>query len=158
MRNRASGSKGISPRRCATTGTGVPIPFSLYPDYDRRPRNHTGSADLAGQACKRSRAMRGLRNYRRWGIAPRPENVATERRRRRIISTYVKQTYRLLTIFLRMNGISSGKPCQFHLASPVIRDQLKVAERPIDGFYSINTLHPSLRPDIMRPFAVVSSI
>jgi hypothetical protein len=26
-------------------------------------------------AAKRSRAMRIARNYRRWGIAPRPENV-----------------------------------------------------------------------------------
>jgi len=25
--------------------------------------------------AKRSRAMRIARNYRRWGIAPRPENV-----------------------------------------------------------------------------------
>ena len=25
----------------------APIPFSLHPDYDRRPRDHTGSADLA---------------------------------------------------------------------------------------------------------------
>lgn len=24
----------------------APIPFSLHPDYDRRPRDHTGSADL----------------------------------------------------------------------------------------------------------------
>lgn len=27
-------------------GPYVPIPFSLHPDYDRRPRDHTGSADL----------------------------------------------------------------------------------------------------------------
>ena len=27
-------------------GPWVPIPFSLHPDYDRRPRDHTGSADL----------------------------------------------------------------------------------------------------------------
>ncbi|AZE50518.1 Low-specificity L-threonine aldolase [Pseudomonas chlororaphis] len=27
--------------------------------------------------AKRSRAMRIARNYRRWGITPRPENVAT---------------------------------------------------------------------------------
>ena len=61
----------------------APIPFSLHPDYDRRPRDHTGSADLAKSSAeafepaKRSRAMRIARNYRRWGIAPRPENVAT---------------------------------------------------------------------------------
>ena len=60
----------------------APIPFSLHPDYDRRPRDHTGSADLAKSfaeafgPAKRSRAMRIARNYRRWGIAPRPENVA----------------------------------------------------------------------------------
>ena len=53
-----SGSNGTSrtreraPRRV--------IPFSLHPDYDRRPRNHTGSADLplAVATGKRSRAMR----------------------------------------------------------------------------------------------------
>jgi len=62
----------------------APIPFSLHPDYDRRPRNHTGSADLVvtcGQTtavAKRSRAMRIARNYRRWGIAPRPENVCPQ--------------------------------------------------------------------------------
>ena len=60
----------------------APIPFSLHPDYDRRPRDHTGSADLglflaeAQECAKRSRAMRFARNYRRWGVAPRPENVA----------------------------------------------------------------------------------
>ena len=59
----------------------VPIPFSLHPDYDRRPRDHTGTADLAARhrrsrtVTKRSRAMRIARNYRRWGVAPRPENV-----------------------------------------------------------------------------------
>jgi len=30
----------------------------------------------AVSAAKRSRAMRVARNYRRWGVAPRPENVA----------------------------------------------------------------------------------
>ena len=60
----------------------APIPFSLHPDYDRRPRDHTGSADLdrssakAEGPAKRSRAMRIARNYRRWGVTPRPENVA----------------------------------------------------------------------------------
>ena len=28
------------------------------------------------ESAKRSRAMRFARNYRRWGVAPRPENVA----------------------------------------------------------------------------------
>lgn len=37
---------------------GVAIPFSLHPDYDRRPRDHTGSADLAGR-CRLTSA-RGL--------------------------------------------------------------------------------------------------
>lgn len=58
------------------SGPQASIPFSLHPDYDRRPRNHTGSADLAAKGAKRSRAMHIARNYRRWGIAPRPENVA----------------------------------------------------------------------------------
>jgi len=30
---------------------------------------------IAVPAAKRSRAMRIARNYRRWGVAPRPENV-----------------------------------------------------------------------------------
>jgi hypothetical protein len=30
----------------------------------------------AVRVTKRSRAMRIARNYRRWGVAPRPENVA----------------------------------------------------------------------------------
>jgi len=32
-------------------------------------------ANGAASGTKRSRAMRVARNYRRWGVAPRPENV-----------------------------------------------------------------------------------
>ena len=40
----------------------APIPFSLHPDYDRRPRDHTGSADLAAVLHKQFEApsARGL--------------------------------------------------------------------------------------------------
>lgn len=50
----------------------------LHPDYDRRLRNLTGSADpqtIAG--WWRSRAQLVISDdssYRRWGISPRPEN------------------------------------------------------------------------------------
>jgi hypothetical protein len=33
-------------------------PILFHPDYDRRPRNRTESADLAAESSKRSRAMR----------------------------------------------------------------------------------------------------
>ncbi|MNR89022.1 hypothetical protein D3C72_199760 [compost metagenome] len=53
-----------------------------HPDYDRRPRDHTESADLIKVVCRKQtglqQALAGYtpkRNYRRWGIAPRPENV-----------------------------------------------------------------------------------
>ncbi|MGF6519050.1 hypothetical protein QF018_000113 [Pseudomonas laurylsulfatiphila] len=79
----------------------VSIPFSLHPDYDRRPRDHTGSADLAVRhrrsraAIKRSRAMRIARNYRRWGVAPRPENVFCRRNvwRRSVFITYFRYAH-----------------------------------------------------------------
>src|SRR5690606_9351637 len=47
----------------------------FHPDCDRRLRHLTGSADpVHVTVAKRSRA-RALRPYRRWGIAPRPEDV-----------------------------------------------------------------------------------
>ena len=36
----------------------VPIPFSLHPDYDRRPRNPTGSADLTEVSARGLNALR----------------------------------------------------------------------------------------------------
>jgi len=58
----------------------------FHPDYDRRPRDHTGSADLNGQgSAKRSRARcmtpetTSLQHYRRWGFPPRPENIVVEK-------------------------------------------------------------------------------
>ncbi|BCG81773.1 hypothetical protein MesoLj113b_53150 [Mesorhizobium sp. 113-3-3] len=44
----------------------------FYPDCNRRPRNHTGSADLSNW-----KALAGLGRdpYRRWGFSPRPENI-----------------------------------------------------------------------------------
>lgn len=46
----------------AACGPWVSIPFSLHPDYDRRPRDHTGSADLGAVLHKQFQApsARGL--------------------------------------------------------------------------------------------------
>src|SRR5450830_1758949 len=43
-------------------GPWVSIPFSLHPDYDRRPRDHTGSADLVDRRPRPwgSSSARGL--------------------------------------------------------------------------------------------------
>jgi len=50
----------------------------FHPDYHRRLRNCTESADLDGDAIKRSRAEMltffTTHHYRRWGLSPRPEN------------------------------------------------------------------------------------
>jgi len=49
----------------------------FHPDYDRRPRHLTGSADLPAppEALAGSSVRMGAWTYRRWGIAPRPEDV-----------------------------------------------------------------------------------
>jgi hypothetical protein len=44
-----------------------------HPDFNRRPRNYTGSADLQ----TKPEALAGFQRtliYRRWGVSPRPEN------------------------------------------------------------------------------------
>ena len=55
------------------------IPLSLYPDYTVGPGITPGLLTLPAwskdHAGKRSRARHAC-HYRRWGIAPRPENVA----------------------------------------------------------------------------------
>lgn len=43
---RAAHGLSASPLAHLVDGPLAPIPFSLHPDYDRRPRDHTGSADL----------------------------------------------------------------------------------------------------------------
>ena len=48
---------------------------SLSSGLYRRPRNYTGSADPSGQSQKALAGFMRLHIYRRWGIAPRPENV-----------------------------------------------------------------------------------
>ena len=51
------------------------ISIVLYhPDYDRRLRDLTGSADPK-DAYPKALAGFAHRAYRRWGIAPRPENI-----------------------------------------------------------------------------------
>jgi len=44
-----------------------------------------GLLTSSGEPDERSRAKRIARHYRRWGIAPRPENVADDNRRRRAV-------------------------------------------------------------------------
>jgi len=62
------------------------FPVLFHPDYDRRLRDLTGSADLGGLASgKRSRARYHDKNtsrqhYRRWGFSPRPENSVAKMR------------------------------------------------------------------------------
>ncbi|MCY1559120.1 hypothetical protein D9M68_961240 [compost metagenome] len=54
------------------------IPLSLYPDYTVGPGIAPGLLSLPG--CLRNpasaRGLDALHHYRRWGITPRPENVA----------------------------------------------------------------------------------
>ena len=53
--------------RTMTVGPGITPGLLTLP-------THTAQAV---RVTKRSRAMRIARNYRRWGVTPRPENVAT---------------------------------------------------------------------------------
>ena len=55
--------------RTAPIGISRSLSSGLY----RRPRNHTGSADLAWASARGLGTE--LCHYRRWGISPRPENV-----------------------------------------------------------------------------------
>ena len=58
-----------------------PLPFArptlilFHPDFNRRLRNRTGSADPS-PAWTRGKALAGSsrNSYRRWGVSPRPEN------------------------------------------------------------------------------------
>src|ERR1700722_12157145 len=54
----------------------------FHPDFNRRLRSHTESADPSFQSLKiqgsESEGARGLglsHPYRRWGVSPRPENI-----------------------------------------------------------------------------------
>src|ERR1700675_952224 len=53
----------------------------FQPDFNRRLRNHTESADpfsrrrLQAEGTRRSRAWVLFNPYRRWGLSPRPENI-----------------------------------------------------------------------------------
>jgi len=51
----------------------------FHPDYNRRLRNHTESADpFSRQEKLEEEGARGLglrHPYRRWGFSPRPENI-----------------------------------------------------------------------------------
>lgn len=47
-------------------------PVLSHPDYDRRLRNYTESADP--DICQALAGFGHSARYRRWGITPRPEN------------------------------------------------------------------------------------
>ena len=57
----------------------------FHPDCNRRLRNRTESADPAA-AGARGLMRKPVRNHRRWGISPRPENVREGNSRGRIIA------------------------------------------------------------------------
>ena len=59
-----------------------PRPVLFHPDFNRRLRIHTESADPSSQKNPKGDAeeegARGLglvHPYRRWGVSPRPENI-----------------------------------------------------------------------------------
>src|SRR4029079_15837766 len=48
----------------------------FHPDFNRRLRNHTESADPSTSFEEEGARGLGLRHpYRRWGFSPRPENI-----------------------------------------------------------------------------------
>ena len=67
-----------APRKGAAAATVL-----FHPDYNRRLRNHTESADPSSQGTSKWKfpgeaGARGLGRrhpYRRWGFSPRPENI-----------------------------------------------------------------------------------
>ena len=78
---------------------GVAIPFSLHPDYDRRPRDHTGSADLAAGLRKQSKApsARGLYTLRvitaGGELHPALRTLPPEPWRRRVFNTVFQKLH-----------------------------------------------------------------
>lgn len=57
------------------TGAGPTAYVTLsHPDFNRRLRDHTGSADLQTGWSEALAGFRPQPIYRRWGISPRPEN------------------------------------------------------------------------------------
>jgi hypothetical protein len=83
----------------STCGPWVPIPFSLHPDYDRRPRDHTGSADLAAGLRKQSKApsARGLYTLRvitaGGELHPALRTLPPEPWRRRVFNTVFQKLH-----------------------------------------------------------------
>jgi len=67
----------------ATRESAAAATVLFHPDYDRRLRIHTESADPSSPVSKtswfpREEGARGLgllHPYRRWGFSPRPENI-----------------------------------------------------------------------------------
>ena len=51
------------------------LPVLFHPDFNRRLRNRTESADPADCSAGARGLWRSLAIYRRWGLSPRPENA-----------------------------------------------------------------------------------
>src|SRR3954447_26318327 len=64
---------GHTERRAARFAAVATVLF--HPDFNRRLRNHTESADPSSRAEEGARGLGLLRPYRRWGLSPRPENI-----------------------------------------------------------------------------------
>src|SRR6201993_2929156 len=62
-----------TPKRISQ-GARVAATVLFHPDFNRRPRICTESADPSPLEGRRSRAW-AHRPYRRWGLSPRPENI-----------------------------------------------------------------------------------
>ena len=104
----------------------------FHPDYHRRPRHLTGSADLASQEAlggKRSRA-RCLAPYRRRGISPRPEDAPS-----------LKKRYAMVTI--RDNGmrVQNNKTGAIRRCIACFLTSPKFSRR-ISGLSNLSTARP----------------
>src|SRR5712664_4209138 len=65
---------GHTERRAARNAAVATVLF--HPDFNRRLRNHTESADPFSQGEEGARGLGLIHPYRRWGLSPRPENIS----------------------------------------------------------------------------------
>ena len=91
-----------SPLAHPVDGPLAPIPFSLHPDYDRRPRDHTGSADLAAVLREQfeapsARGLCALRAITAGGeLHPALRTLPPEPWRRRVFTIHFEKLHRVL--------------------------------------------------------------